>query len=318
MFLPPRIVRELEFKVIKEDWFIYKLKDGSILKIKPVLVRVFETDQVDPEGKKIPVFMGQNIVTVRSPENLKGTPTLPLPPPTDALKLDKEEVEIEEPIYDPQWNFYELENGEKIKTKIVITHVYRIKGKYTETGDPYYVVQSTTVSGSSPEREAESFQMSEHNVYTFWEYGLLSQVRGSMGYDIVLPNFGFQYTRTRPSVQHDSSLTYVLAYYVWPLTFALAHYGWLFRLKSLQIEYQKISTDELTKYLNIDDALIKEELRLLLRSYEIPEEFFGKVETMIRDYIESELKKRDLPVEDWIINPLYKLFVHIAYVMLYV
>jgi hypothetical protein len=48
----PRIVKELDFKIIKEDWFVYKLKDGSILKVKPVLVRVFETDQVDPEGKK--------------------------------------------------------------------------------------------------------------------------------------------------------------------------------------------------------------------------------------------------------------------------
>jgi hypothetical protein len=292
MSLPPRSVRlikEFEFKIIKEDWFIYKLKDGSILKVKPVLVKVFETDQVGPDGKKILAFMGQNIVTVRSPENLKGTPTLPLPHPTEALKLDKEEVEIDEHIYDPQWNIYELENGEKIKTKIVITHVYRIKGKYAETGDPYYVIQSVTVTGSSPEREVEPFQMSEPNVYTFW----------------FLPNFSSQYTRTQPSVRYDPS--YALEYYKWPS-----------ELKILQIKYQKISIDELTKYLDIDETLIKEELRLLLRSYEIPEEFIGKVETMIRDYIKSELEKRNLPVEDWIINPLYKLFVHIAYVMLYV
>jgi hypothetical protein len=284
----PRLIKELEFKIIKEDWFIYKLKDGSILKVKPVLVKVFETDQVGPDGKKILAFIGQNIVTVRSPENLKGTPT-PLPHPTEALKLDKEEVEIDEHIYDPQWNIYELENGEKIKTKIIITHVYRIKGKYTETGDPYYVIQSVTVTGSSPEREVEPFQMSEPNVYTFW----------------FLPNFSSQYTHTQPSVRYDPS--YALEYYKWPS-----------ELKIPQIKYQKISIDELTKYLDIDETLIKEELRLLLRSYEIPEEFIGKVETMIRDYIKSELEKRNLPVEDWIINPLYKLFVHIAYVMLYV
>ena len=29
---PPRLIKELEFKIVKEDWFIYKLKDGSILK----------------------------------------------------------------------------------------------------------------------------------------------------------------------------------------------------------------------------------------------------------------------------------------------
>jgi hypothetical protein len=285
----PRIVKELDFKIIKEDWFVYKLKDGSILKVKPVLVRVFETDQVDPEGKKILAFVGQNIVTVRSPENLKGTPTLPLPPPTDALKLDKEEIEIDEPIYDPQWNIYELENGEKIKTKIVITHVYRIKGKYSEMGDPYYVIQSTTVTASSPEREMGSFPSNDDSyVFKFF------------------PSFGSHYTKTQPSIQYD------------PLN--LAYYRWQFppELKPFQIKFKEVSVDELTKYLNIDETLIKEELILLLKSYEIPEEFIDKVETMIRSYIKSELEKRNLPTEEWIINPLYKLFVHIAYVFLYV
>jgi hypothetical protein len=82
----PRLVRELEFKVVKEDWFVYKLADDSILKVKPVLVRVFETDQVGPDGKKIHLFMGQNVVAVRSPDKLKGVPTLPLPPPSSGAE----------------------------------------------------------------------------------------------------------------------------------------------------------------------------------------------------------------------------------------
>lgn len=89
------------------------------------------------------------------------------------------------------------------------------------------------------------------------------------------------------------------------------------RKYSLEIK-REISVDELAKYLDMDEASIKEELKSLLRSYEIPEEFVGRVETMIRNYIKSELEKRGLPVEDWIINPLYKLFVHIAHAILYV
>jgi hypothetical protein len=144
----PRPVKELEFKVVKEDWFVYQLKDGSILKIKPILLRVFETDGTDPiTGKKILLLEGQNVVVVRSPEGLKGAPTLPLPPPPEALKLDKEEVEIEKVIYEPPWNIYELENGEKIKQKVVVISVYKIKGKYDAQGNPYYVVQSQTVGG---------------------------------------------------------------------------------------------------------------------------------------------------------------------------
>jgi hypothetical protein len=300
MFLPtpPRLVKELEFKIIKEDWFIYKLKDGSVLRVKPVLIKVFETDQVGPDGKKILVFNGQNIVAVSSPENLKGTPTLPLPPPTDALKLDKEEVEIDKTIYDPQWNIYELENGEKIKTKIVITHVYRVKGKYSETGDPYYIIQSVTITGSSSEREVEPFQMSKPDVYT---------LTGNIVHHRWLPpSFDPLYTRTQPSVQYTSQIPMHPQWH-WPL-----------ELKPPVIKFREISVNELTKYLSIDETSVKEELRLLLKSYEIPEEFVSRVETMIKNYIKSELEKRDLPVEDWILNPLYKLFVHIAYTTLHV
>jgi hypothetical protein len=92
--------------------------------------------------------------------------------------------------------------------------------------------------------------------------------------------------------------------------------GWM--LTRPQEIFQEVSVDELVNYLYADDELIKEELKSLMRSYDIPEEYLGRVEAMIRDYIRSEVEKRGLPAEDWLINPLYKLFVHIAYVMLYV
>jgi hypothetical protein len=283
----PRLVRELEFKVVKEDWFVYKLADDSILKVKPVLVRVFETDQVGPDGKKIHLFMGQNVVAVRSPDKLKGVPTLPLPPPAEALKMDKEEVEVTETLHDPGWNVYELENGERVKMKIVITHVYRVKGLYTETGDPYYVVQSAAVAGSSPEREAGSFPMTDPSA--------------SFRY---LPNFSSFFTRDNPSLQHSSSPAPVWTYPP--------------GLKPLPVEtrLQEVPVEDLVKFLDANEALVESELKELLRSYGIPEEHAGKAEAMIKDYARSELEKRGLPAEDWALEPLYRLLVHLAYVML--
>jgi hypothetical protein len=283
----PRLVRELEFKVVKEDWFVYKLADDSILKVKPVLVRVFETDQVGPDGKKIHLFMGQNVVAVRSPDKLKGVPTLPLPPPAEALKMDKEEVEVTETLHDPGWNVYELENGERVKMKIVITHVYRVKGLYTETGDPYYVVQSAAVAGSSPEREAGSFPMTDPSA--------------SFRY---LPNFSTLFTRDNPSLQHSPSPAPVWTYPP--------------ELKPLPVEtrLQEVPAEDLVKFLDANEALVESELKELLRSYGIPEEHAGKAEAMIKDYLRSELEKRGLPAEDWALEPLYRLLVHLAYVML--
>jgi hypothetical protein len=284
----PRLVRELEFKVVKEDWFVYKLADDSILKVKPVLVRVFETDQVGPDGKRILLFVGQNVVAVRSPEKLKRTPTLPLPPPTEALKMDKEEVEITETLYDPGWNVYELENGEKVKMKIVITHVYRVKGLYTETGDPYYVIQSATVAGSSPEREAGSFPMTDP--FASFRY---------------MPNFSSLFTRDNPSLQHSPSPALV-----WTYPPGL-------KLLPVETRLREVPVEDLVKFLDANEALVESELKELLRSYGIPEEYAGKAEAMVKDYVRSELEKRGLPTEDWILKPLYKLLVHLAYVMLH-
>ncbi|MEM2384766.1 MAG: hypothetical protein QXT06_06035 [Candidatus Bathyarchaeia archaeon] len=135
----PKIIEELDFKIINEDWFVYKLKDGSILKVRPIIVGIFKTDQKDPEtGKPILAFKGQTIAVVKSPENLKGKPTLPLPPPPEALKLPKEEVEIEKIINEP-WNHYEVKDIGILKQKLILMKVYKIKGKYDGEGNPYYV-----------------------------------------------------------------------------------------------------------------------------------------------------------------------------------
>jgi len=153
----PRLVKELDFKVIEEKWLTIKLKDGSVIKFKPVLVRVFETDAKDPlTGEPVHGFEGQNVVTVRSPENLRGPPSEHIPLVHDALKMPKEEVEVVE-IIDPGWNLYELENGKKIKTKAVITSVYKIKDVFDRYGNPYYVVMSQMVVGSSSIRLPDTY-----------------------------------------------------------------------------------------------------------------------------------------------------------------
>ena len=44
-------VTEVQFEVIREDWAEYKLSDGSRLRVKNVLIRVFL--QVDDDGNII-------------------------------------------------------------------------------------------------------------------------------------------------------------------------------------------------------------------------------------------------------------------------
>ena len=67
---------EIDFESLKEDWSIYKLKDGTTLKVKLVLVRVIRTKgSYDPIGNPIYAIMSTNVVrAVDVPEGLRRKP----------------------------------------------------------------------------------------------------------------------------------------------------------------------------------------------------------------------------------------------------
>jgi hypothetical protein len=88
------------------------------------------------------------------------------------------------------------------------------------------------------------------------------------------------------------------------------------RTEELDIE---ISVDELLKSLDMDDATIREELTtVIIDKYGLPpsEELLGRVEEQARKHIRSELEKRGLPTEEWLIKALYKLCVHMEFVLM--
>jgi len=64
---------EVDFENEKEEWNVYKLADGTILKIKLVLVNVVRSrDNYDSLGNPIYGITSQNIVKVLNvPEKLK-------------------------------------------------------------------------------------------------------------------------------------------------------------------------------------------------------------------------------------------------------
>ena len=66
---------EVDFQTHKEDWNEYQLMDGSFVKIKLVVGGIFRIpDEFDVEGNPVYVVRSQNILMVRSPDNLKKKP----------------------------------------------------------------------------------------------------------------------------------------------------------------------------------------------------------------------------------------------------
>ncbi len=74
---------DVDFVEEKEAWNIYKLSDGSMLKVKLVLTSVKRLKKWNPDGTPIYVINSQNIVrVVNVPKELKAKPKEPSFRPT--------------------------------------------------------------------------------------------------------------------------------------------------------------------------------------------------------------------------------------------
>jgi len=72
IFWKGEIMEEVDFDTIKEEWNEYKLKDGTSMKIKIVLVKVVRGDNYDQFGDPVYMVNTQNIVKVSNvPKELK-------------------------------------------------------------------------------------------------------------------------------------------------------------------------------------------------------------------------------------------------------
>ena len=62
----------VEVNQTSERWNEYFLEDGSVLKMKLVLKKVFKVEgEYDAEGNPVYVMQSTNVTTVSAPENLK-------------------------------------------------------------------------------------------------------------------------------------------------------------------------------------------------------------------------------------------------------
>lgn len=154
--IPALQFEDIDFEPEKESWNVYELGDRSIIRIRTVLVKLMRNIKSIPQkqvtGQEIKTleFQGkfQNLLSVtKATPTLMGKPTPPLPP-EELLKIDK--VEVSYTPYQEDWNVYKLPDGSKVKVKLVISAVFRVKGKFDELGYPMYLVTSTNAVSPVP------------------------------------------------------------------------------------------------------------------------------------------------------------------------
>ncbi len=62
---------EIEFELERENWNSYILEDGTKLKLKTVLARVFRLEKYKEDGEPVYVINSTNLVAADVPDNLK-------------------------------------------------------------------------------------------------------------------------------------------------------------------------------------------------------------------------------------------------------
>lgn len=58
---------------------------------------------------------------------------------------DKAAVRVDFESTKESWNYYDLEDGTRLKLKTVVTAVVRLEGEYRPTRDPIYLVKSANI-----------------------------------------------------------------------------------------------------------------------------------------------------------------------------
>jgi hypothetical protein len=140
---------EIDFAVEKEDWNIYELDDGTILKIRPVLLRLLKTEAPPGFGKgKGFGVMAQNLLVVTATPDKKGQPSTGPHPPEVMDKAPKTNVGFKENKW--VWNSYLLPDNTRLKIRLVVTSVVRAEGLFDVFGNPIYRVSSDNVTAREP------------------------------------------------------------------------------------------------------------------------------------------------------------------------
>jgi len=141
---------EYSFEVIREPWNIYELPDGTLLKVKHVLKRVFK--RRDPEGKISWETDVQAIITLSHvPEKSKG------PPSTTGYSHEQllsqiVERDITYKTLSEEWNEYILEDGTKLRMKFTVARISKTD-KFDRRGEPIYIVEHAMLPRIIPPRK---------------------------------------------------------------------------------------------------------------------------------------------------------------------
>ena len=135
---------DVDFDIEKEAWNVYELIDGTLLKIRTVLVKLRRRPTIGKPGEYEYNGNFQNLLNALIHPREKGSPAKP-PPPEELERLPKTPINFTTQRED--WNIYRLKDNSGVKVKLVVSEILKITDKAcrNQFGEPLYIVNSTNV-----------------------------------------------------------------------------------------------------------------------------------------------------------------------------
>lgn len=131
----------IEFDAVEEPWNTYKLKDGTILKTRFILIQVI-MEGVDEAANPIYIFNSDTVVGAMVPKELIGEPSERVYTLEERVDAIEEELSFE--VMQENWNEYKLHDGTTLKVKLALAKVARTR-LHDKRGQPLYLVNTQPI-----------------------------------------------------------------------------------------------------------------------------------------------------------------------------
>jgi len=136
---------DLNFEIVQEAWNTYTLEDNAKLRARAIVSRFFSAPS--PTDPPMESFGGDtSVISVVLPSKdyeFYGEPDLSAHSKNEIDSDEKTEVEFSNSS--EEWNVYKIEDGTKIKVKLVIASIRRCKNLRDKDGIPIYSLDTSVI-----------------------------------------------------------------------------------------------------------------------------------------------------------------------------
>lgn len=124
---------EVNFSIENEDWSRYMITDGTEMRIRVVVRKIFELKQPTPAGYPNMAIESMNLVSTMVPDSLRGkttkTPFDPTSTPGTEIEFKRKDEEI--------WQRYTTADKLTVLVKPILVKVLKYNS-YNDFGEPIY------------------------------------------------------------------------------------------------------------------------------------------------------------------------------------